>query len=60
MSSLGEEIVMYRAKHDMTQGEFANIAKVSKQTVCYIENGLQNPSKLTEAKIRLVIDGGKK
>lgn len=52
------DIVYFRASHDLSQGKFAKLCKVSTQTIYSIENGLQTPSKMTEAKIRLVIGGG--
>lgn len=52
---LSERMVLYRAKHDLSQGELAERCNLSKMTVNAIENGLQEPSKLTLAKIELVI-----
>lgn len=56
MASLQELMVQYRAKHDLSQGELAKLCGLSLQTVNSVENGLQNPSKLTEQKIRLVVE----
>ena len=53
--TLAERIVRYRAMHDMSQTEFAEACKLSLQTVNSVENGLQNPSKLTVAKIEVVL-----
>lgn len=53
--TLAEKMVQYRAQENISQGELARRCKVSTQTVNNIENGLQSPSKLTEAKILLVI-----
>lgn len=53
--TLAERIVEYRAKERISQGEFAKRAGLSTQTVCSIENGLQEPSKVTLAKIELII-----
>lgn len=54
--TLQERMVRYRAAHDLSQAEFAERCKLSLQTVNSIENGLQSPSKLTVAKIELVLN----
>lgn len=54
---LVEEMVKYRARHNLSQKRFAEMAKLSSQTVNAIENGTQTPTKLTEAKIKLIIEG---
>lgn len=54
--TLSEKIVDFRAKYDLSQSEFAKMAKVSTQTIYNIENGYQEPSRLTEAKIKRVIE----
>lgn len=60
MSELAERIVAYRAKERINQRQFAERAGLSVQTVCNIENGIADPSRVTVAKIMLVIDDGKK
>lgn len=55
--TLGEKIIKYRAKHNLTQAEFAQKAGVSTQTIYLIESDLQNPKKITIAKIELVLEG---
>lgn len=50
------KMIDYRARERISQKELANRVGVSVQTINSIENGLQEPSKLTEAKIYLVID----
>lgn len=60
MSNLSEKIVSYRAKHNLSQIEFASLCKVTGQTISNIERGVQDPSKLTLAKILDIIDGEKK
>ena len=61
--TLAEEMVRYRAKHGLSQGEFAKLCKINVMTVNYVERGLQTPTPYTEARIRLVLDeekqGGK-
>lgn len=54
---LMEQMITYRAKKRISQKELAARCGVSLQTINSIENGIQDPSKVTEAKIRLVIEG---
>lgn len=54
--TLGERIIRYRAKHNLTQVEFAKKANVSTQTIYLIESALQNPKKITIAKIEMVLE----
>lgn len=54
--TLAEEMVQYRARERISQRELGERCGISLQTVNSIENGLQSPSKVTEAKIRLVIN----
>lgn len=53
--ALHERMIMYRAKERISQQELADRCGVSKQTIYSIENELQEPSKVTLAKIELVI-----
>ena len=57
---LSKKMIEYRAKENISQKELANRVGVSLQTINSIENGLQEPSKLTEAKIYLIIEGKEK
>lgn len=59
MTDLVKKMVNYRAKHSMSMREFAQKCGLSLQTVCSIENETQTPSRLTEGKIRLVLDADK-
>lgn len=52
---LSERMVLYRAKENINQTELAKRCKVSLQTVNSIENETQTPSKVTVAKIELII-----
>lgn len=54
--SLQKEMIEYRAKHKISQSELAKRAGVTVQTINSVENGHQKPSKVTEAKIRLVVE----
>ena len=55
-ATLAEEIVRYRAKHNISMREMAEICQVSLQTIYSIENEMQEPSRLTREKIRMVLD----
>ena len=52
---LADRVLEYRARERINQQELAERVGVSKQTIYSIENGLQDPSKVTLAKIELVI-----
>lgn len=54
--TLSEQMLRYRAKERISQGELAKRCGVSLQTINSIENGTQEPSKLTREKIRLVVE----
>lgn len=57
---LKDMMVRYRAKNRMTQTDLAQECGVSLQTINSVENGTQTPSKVTEAKIRLVVEEDEK
>jgi DNA-binding XRE family transcriptional regulator len=54
-NELGKRILEYRARHDMTQEEFAIKARLNVMTVNTIENGKRKPTKLTHMKIEQII-----
>ncbi|HCJ37843.1 MAG TPA: transcriptional regulator [Erysipelotrichaceae bacterium] len=54
--TLQDLMIRYRAKHKLTQRELADKVGVTLQTINSVENGYQKPSKVTEAKIRLVVE----
>lgn len=56
MDDLKDKMLDYRAKHDLSQGELAELCHLNKQTIWAVEKGIQTPSKLTERKIRNVVD----
>lgn len=56
MKTLPERMIEYRARERISQGELAKRCGLSLQTINSIENELQEPSKVTEAKIKLVIE----
>lgn len=57
MATLSERMIYYRAKNRMTQKELAEKCDCTEQTICGIEKGRVSPSKITEAKINIVIGG---
>lgn len=56
MSDIGAKILEYRKKHFISQTEFAKKCGVSLQTINSIENGKQEPSIITEARILEVLE----
>ncbi len=58
--TLSERMVLYRAKHNLSQRAFAGKVGLSLQTVNSIETGQQSPSRVTEAKINLLIEEDEK
>lgn len=55
MDSLKDRILRYRARHNMSQEDFANLAQVNVMTINTIETGKRKPTQLTEAKIEMVL-----
>lgn len=56
--TLQDRMIEYRAKERITQVELAERVGISTQTLCSVERGIQEPSKITLAKIELVIGKG--
>ena len=57
--ALSDEMVRYRARHNLSQAKMSELCKVSVMTINFVERGLQNPTARTEAKIRMVLDEDK-
>lgn len=56
LQELQNKMIMYRARHRLTQEELAKKCDVSTQTICNVEKGTKGmPSKVTYAKIMLVV-----
>lgn len=53
--TLQDRMIEYRAKERITQSELAERCGLSYQTLNSIEQGKKDPSKVTRAKIELVI-----
>lgn len=54
--SLINDMIRFRAANNMSQGEAAEVADVSKRTWCDVENGKHNPTSLTRAKIKMAME----
>ena len=54
--TLQDRMIQYRAKMRISQKELAERCGVSYQTINRVENGAQDPSKVTQAKIELVLN----
>lgn len=57
---ISEKMVEYRAKERISQAELAKRCGVSLQTINSIEMGHQSPSRVTLAKIEMVLKGENK
>lgn len=53
---LRAKMLKYRASHNISQLKLAELCSVSQQTICNVENGVQEPSKLTKQKILNIIE----
>lgn len=58
MDELINEMLMFRAKHNMSQKEFADMCGLTRATIWNAESGKSNPTPLTKAKIKAVIEKG--
>lgn len=47
LKKMGKKINRLRVEKKLTQNELANMAGVHKNFICIIENGVQNPSRLS-------------
>lgn len=52
---LSNDMIKYRALHRLTQRDLAAKCGLSVQTINSVETDQQKPSRITEAKIRLVV-----
>lgn len=53
---LSNDMIKYRALHRLTQRDLAAKCGLSVQTINSVETDQQKPSRITEAKIRLVVN----
>lgn len=56
-NNLADKIIAYRAKHRLSQRQFAERCGLCLQTINNIETGIAEPSRITVAKIMLEIEG---
>lgn len=54
---LKDAVLTYRARNNMTQNDFAQKVGLSRSTIARFESGKYNPTPLTEAKIKIIIEG---
>jgi len=57
MSQIGNEILEYRTRHNLSQEKMAELLKVNKWSICNIENGKQNPRKTLVMRFELLKKG---
>lgn len=57
MKTIAQECIEYRAKNGLTQKQFAKMIGIATPTLIYIENETRSTKKVTEAKIRMIING---
>lgn len=53
--TLAEKMINFRAVNRISQKKLAEMCGISLQTVNYVESGKQAPSRVTEAKIRMIV-----
>lgn len=58
MDDFKDRVFLFRAKNRITQRDLAKMCGVSVQTIWAVENGHQDPSKMTRTKIEMVIGKG--
>lgn len=54
--TLQDEMLRYRASHRIGQRKLAEMCGLTTQTINRVERGVQIPSKITELKIRMVLE----
>ena len=52
---LRERILQYRARHNMSQEDFANLCQVNVMTINAIETRKRTPTQLTVTKIEMIL-----
>ena len=57
--TLAESVIAYRARHRMTQEEFARLTGYTRATIVKIESG-KRVRPVTEATVRMIVEEGKK
>lgn len=55
---LQRKMVVFRAKHNITQKELAQMCSLTEQTINAVERGTNKPSRITVQKILNVIEKG--
>lgn len=57
--TLGEQIIMFRAKNNLSQKQFGKLCKLDRAYISGIENGKVEPGRLAKLKIEFVLNGEK-
>ena len=52
---LGDKILEFRARHNMSQEDFANLVQVNVMTINAIENNKRKPLRTTAKKIEMIM-----
>lgn len=55
LHELAEKVILYRARHNLTQREFGELVGVKGQTISFLENG-KHIGKMTRLKIELILE----
>ena len=58
--TLSQEILVFRAKHRLSQQDFADICGLTKMTISGIERGIQNPKEVTILRIKYAMNSYEK
>jgi len=53
--NIGKRMLMYRARHKMSQTEFGKMIGVSKQSISNFETGFSYPGKMTRLRFELLL-----
>ena len=58
--NLSQDIKLFRAKHRLTQQDFADICGLTKMTISSIERGTQRPKEVTVMRIKYAMNSYEK
>lgn len=50
------KMIKFRARENISQLKLAELCNVTQQTICNVENGTQDPSRLTRQKILNIVE----
>lgn len=55
--TLSEQIIMFRAKNNLSQKQFGKLCKLDRAYISDIENEKKTPGKIAKLKIEFVLNG---